>query len=114
MVDINYECSLAAHCLTRFSVTDEVRSIIVRNNTDLAEKIVVKRNFIHPLYEFPNVYNDIVISQLGRRVNFDNIGFNINSPLCMGNSTETYEGREATIQGFGLTENGKVKSDEKD
>ena len=32
----------------------------------------------------------------------------------MGNSTETYEGREATIQGFGLTENGKVKSDEKD
>ena len=47
-------------------------------------------------------------------MNFDNIGFNINSPLCMGNSTETYEGREATIQGFGLTENGKVKSDEKD
>ena len=66
------------------------------------------------MYKFPILYNDIVISQLGRRVNYDNIGFTLDSPICLGNSTETYEGREATIQGFGLTENGKVKSDRKD
>ena len=82
---------------------------MIRHGTDYAETIEVKRTFMHPGYRFPSSYNDIAISELGRRVIFDFDTYG-DSPMCTGD-TELLDGKTAIVQGFGLTEQGKQPKD---
>ena len=64
---------------------------------------------MHPGYRFLQAYNDIAISELGRRVIFDFDTYG-DSPMCTGD-TELLDGKTAVVQGFGLTEKGKQSQD---
>ena len=64
---------------------------------------------MHPGYRFLQAYNDIAISELGRRVIFDFDTYG-DSPMCTGD-TELLDGKTAVVQGFGLTEKGKQPQD---
>ena len=77
----------------------------MRPGTEYAEVIEIKRSFIHPLYKFPLSYNDISLSEVGRRILFD-FGKYGDSPVCC-NHIEELEGKIALVQGFGLTESGE-------
>jgi len=74
----------------------------IRENTVFKEIIGVKRVFVHPLYKYPNLYNDIAILELGRRIAYDWEVFG-DSPSCLHQGFDAV-GKIATIQGFGLTE----------
>ena len=50
-----------------FREQDEtVRTIIVRDGTIYEEKIEIRRVFVHPGFQFPSLYDDIAIAELGR------------------------------------------------
>ena len=61
----------------------------------------IKRVFKHPYYKYPNLYNDIALLELGRRVVYD---YNLygDSPSCIDKGMEL-EGKLGNIQGSGLT-----------
>jgi len=61
----------------------------------------------HPKYVHPNLYNDIAVIELGRRLpeNFLKYG---DTPTCLDDGTENIIGRTATVQGYGKTETGSV------
>ncbi len=42
-----------------------IRSIILRDDTDAEEHIEIRRVFVHPKFTFPQLYNDIAIGELG-------------------------------------------------
>jgi len=99
----------AAHCYDDFGASAQqgqrqVRINTIRDNTANKELVEIKRVFKHPLYKYPNLYNDIALLELGRRVeyNFDLYG---DSPSCMDKGMEI-EGKLGNIQGYGLTEFG--------
>ena len=56
---------------------------MIRHGTLYAETIDVKRTFMHPYYKYPLNYNDIALSELGRRVIFDFVKYG-DSPMCLG------------------------------
>lgn len=78
---------------------------MLRPGTEYAEVIELKRSFIHPSYKFPLSYNDISLSEVGRRILFDFDKYG-DSPICC-NQVENLEGQTALVQGFGLTESGE-------
>ena len=88
-----------------FSTQDDIRSVVLRPGTEYAEVIELKRSFIHPSYKFPLSYNDISLSEVGRRILFDFDKYG-DSPICC-NQVENLEGQTALVQGFGLTESGE-------
>ena len=99
----------ASHCYDDFgnSATGkprEVRVNTLRDNTGNKEIIEIKRVFKHPLYKYPNLYNDVAVIELGRRVEYD---YNVygDTPSCLDQGI-TVEGKLGTIQGYGLTEHG--------
>ena len=54
---------------------------------------------MHPYYRFPRSYNDIAISELGRRVMFD-FGKYGDSPMCLGRKNgQELIGKTAIVQG---------------
>lgn len=56
---------------------------MIRHGSLYAETIDVKRTFMHPYYKYPLQYNDIALSELGRRVIFDFVKYG-DSPMCLG------------------------------
>jgi len=98
----------AAHCYDDLGsgTTNGARQVRVNNirdNTIFKEIIEVKRVFIHPLYKYPNLYNDIAVLELGRRIAYDYDTFG-DTPSCLNVGKFDTIGKIATIQGFGLTE----------
>ena len=69
------------------------------------ETIKVKRTFMHPEYRSLLSYNDIALSELSRRIMFDFEKYG-DSPMCLSKS-ELLDGKQALVQGFGLTEKGE-------
>ena len=65
----------------------------------------IKRVYKHPDYKFPNLYNDVAVLELGRRIeyNFDKFG---DSPSCLDQGIDITD-RIATVQGYGTTETGE-------
>ena len=43
------------------------RTITIRDNTPYKEVIPIKRQWKHPLYNFPQFYYDIAIYELGKK-----------------------------------------------
>lgn len=64
----------AAHCIAEFKVEglDQVtRNVFIRDNTPFKEIVEIRRQFTYPLYEFPFLYNDIAIFELGTYFSLD-------------------------------------------
>jgi len=100
----------AAHCYDDLGVAGKVQKIktqTIRDKTGNIETIEQKRVFKHPLYKFPTLYNDVAIVELGRRIeyNYDKFG---DSPDCMDQQKYDNVGKLSTVQGYGLTEDGKT------
>ena len=43
----------------------------IRDNTEYKEDIEYKNVFVHPSYQFPSLYDDIAVVELGRRIHYD-------------------------------------------
>ena len=54
---------------------------MIRHGSLYAETIDVKRTFMHPYYKYPLQYNDIALSELGRRVIFDFVKYELSEYL---------------------------------
>ncbi len=42
------------------------RNIILRDGTLSKESIEIRRVFVHPVFHFPSLYNDIAVAELGK------------------------------------------------
>ena len=67
----------------------------------------IKKVYKHPLYIYPNLYNDVAVVELGRRIEYDYDKFG-DSPTCLDKPGLNHEGELATVQGYGLQANGSV------
>ena len=65
----------------------------------------MKKVYKHPLYNFPSLYNDVSVIELGRRVVYDYDTYG-DSPTCMDQGQYDNVDKVATIQGYGETEDG--------
>ena len=65
----------AAHCYDDFTGSQnkgrEIKVNIFRDNTEHKEVIEIKRIYKHPKYQFPELYDDIAVLELGRRIVYD-------------------------------------------
>ena len=100
----------ASHCYDDFATgvsagPRKVRINTIRDGTPYNEIIEIKRIYKHPLYTFPNLYNDVAVLELGRRVEYQYDKFG-DTPTCIDKGLFTKEDKVATVQGFGLTETG--------
>jgi len=99
----------AAHCYEfKASASNEPRKVkinTIRDNTEYVEIIEIKKVYKHPQYKYPNLYDDVAVLELGRRIeyNYDLYG---DTPSCIDQGQDNI-GRIATIQGYGLTETGE-------
>ena len=99
----------AAHCFDDFKnglsdVPKRSNVITIRDNTNNLELVEVRRVYKHPNYEYPILYNDIALVELGRRVEYNYEKFG-DTPACINQGLEDIL-RTATVQGHGLTETG--------
>jgi len=100
----------AAHCYNDFE-TDasnkprEIKINTIRDNTQNKELIEMKKAYIHPHYTYPSLYDDIAVVELGRRIVYDYDKFG-DSPFCLDQGEKTFYEEIATVQGYGLTEDG--------
>merc|ERR1739838_737577 len=97
----------ASHCYDDFGNSAtvgprQVRINTIRDNTEKKELIEIKRVFKHPLYKYPNLYNDVALLELGRRVEYDYDVYG-DTPSCLDRGINVI-GKTGTIQGYGLTE----------
>ena len=85
-------------------ISKALLSILFRQGTSNEDSQEVKRIYRHPLYKYPNLYNDVAVLELGRRIeyNFNKFG---DSPVCMDQGQDNND-KLATVQGFGVTEDG--------
>jgi secreted trypsin-like serine protease len=99
----------AGHCSDRIDnnfgeqkkiQTQTIRSLI----PDLKEYVEVRNVYIHPEYRSNELHGDVALLELGRRVEFKPNVYG-DTPLCLDNRIPL-EGRTATGQGYGLTEDG--------
>ena len=96
----------AAHCFDEFGTYSSYNSIkIIQFNSFNPEWIEVIQVYNHPDYLYPNLYNDIAILKLGRRIQFDYENTGV-TPLCLKREPVT-SGQLAKILGRGLTETGE-------
>merc|ERR1712151_293896 len=99
----------AAHCYDFFPLwtpSDLGKSInMIQFNSFKPEYIEIIQVYKHPHYKYPNLYDDIAILKLGRRIQFD---FEKNgvAPLCLKREQAAIGGT-AKILGRGLTETGE-------
>jgi len=99
----------AAHCFDDFKEGPrEINVNTLRDNTEHREVIEIKRVYQHPKYHFPELYDDIAVMELGRRIVYDYEKYG-DSPTCLDQNLEkdVYEGATATVQGYGKTEDGE-------
>ena len=47
------------------NLREEIRTIKMRDGTDYKESIEIRRVFVHPGFQFPSLYNDIAVAELG-------------------------------------------------
>ena len=100
----------ASHCYDNFASgaanqARKVRINTVRDGTKHVEIVEVKRVYTHPGYRYNVAYDDVAVLELGRRVEYGFEKFG-DTPTCMDQGLFEKEGRLATVQGFGLTEDG--------
>ena len=70
----------------------------LRDNTQYKEIIEMKKVYKHPLYEYPSLYNDVAVIELGRRIEYDFDKYG-DSPTCMARPEQPeIEGKIATVQ----------------
>jgi len=93
----------ASHCYDDFTPKQR-RFINIRVGTIHVEMVEIKQVYRHPHYVYPKLYNDVAVLELGRRVQYDYDIFG-DTPSCIDQGL-TKEGKIATIQGFGLDEEG--------
>lgn len=65
----------------------------------------MKKAYIHPHYEYPSLYDDIAVVELGRRIVYDYDKFG-DTPFCLDQGEKSFYEEIATVQGYGLTEEG--------
>ena len=65
----------------------------------------IKKVYKHPLYTYPNLYNDVAVVELGRRIDYDFDKFG-DSPICLDKPDQNHEGEIATVQGYGVKADG--------
>ena len=101
----------AGHCLKNFERTtliinrwDEYQilfpdsQVTLRVNGQFEENIEIKRVYQHPFYHYPELYNDIAIAELGRRIEYDFKKFG-DSPVCIDNGDKDLApGKLATFE----------------
>ena len=68
-----------------------------RQNSDFEEVLDIKRVYTHPLYNNNQLYNDIVVIELGRRVEFDFTKYG-HTPTCLDRGDQDLVGLIATVQ----------------
>jgi len=68
-------------------------------------QIEIKRVYKHPQYNHPQLYNDVALLELGRRIEFDFDKFG-DTPTCLDDGLDKEAIGLATVQGYGLTEDG--------
>ena len=101
----------AAHCYDDFrkgvspGSPRRVGVNTIRDNTPYREVVEIKRVYKHPNYRFPNLYDDVAVLELGRRVEYNFIKFG-DSPTCLPENGLKVANKIATVQGYGVTENG--------
>ena len=78
-----------------------------RDGTPFKSLVEIKKVYKHPLYTYPNLYNDVAVVELGRRIEYDFDKFG-DSPTCLDKPDQNHEGEIATVQGYGVTEDGSV------
>ena len=78
-----------------------------RDGTPSKSTIEIKRIYKHPLYKYPNLYNDVAVIELGRRIEYDYDKFG-DSPTCLDQGQRDNINKIATVQGYGVTEDGEV------
>ena len=66
----------------------------------------MKKSYTHPHYEYPSLYDDIAVVELGRRIVYDYDKFG-DTPFCLDQGEKTFYEETATVQGYGLTEDGE-------
>ena len=74
-----------------------IQNFCFRDNTNFVERIEIKRIYRHPLYKFPQLYNDMVVLELGRRVVFDFDKYG-HTPTCLNQEDNDIIGKIATVQ----------------
>jgi len=100
----------AAHCYDEFeaSATNKPRSIkinTIRDSTENIEIIEIKKVYKHPKYKYPNLYDDVAVLELGRRIEYNYEVYG-DTPSCIDQGQDNI-GRVATVQGYGFTETGE-------
>jgi len=101
----------AAHCYNEFDTeasnnAREIKINTIRDNTAHKELIEMKKYYTHPHYEYPSLYDDIAVVELGRRIVYDYEKFG-DTPFCLDQGEKTFYEETATVQGYGLTEDGE-------
>ena len=76
----------------------------IRDGTPFEEVVEIKRVYKHPNYKYPNLYNDVAVLELGRRIEYDFDKFG-DSPSCLDQGIVKID-KIATVQGYGTTETG--------
>ena len=71
--------------------------ITLRINGQFEENIEIKRVYQHPLYDYPELYNDIAIAELGRRIEYGFKKFG-DSPVCIDNEDKDLAGKIVTFE----------------
>jgi len=95
----------AAHCYDSLQATFDIRSTSFRTYLpDFKESVLQKRVFKHPNYRLPELYNDIALVELGRRITFDydKLG---DTPTCVSSKFD-FDEKTASVTGYGETEDG--------
>ena len=93
----------AAHCFDNFEESNEVKVATIRDNSRYRTQVEIKRVYRHTLYKAPSLYNDLVVGELGRRLEYDYDKFS-DSPTCLHNEDMDIVGEVATVQVRGQQE----------
>ncbi len=70
-ISLKYRVLKGTNCNLNIVITsspdprENIRSIILRDDTDREENIEIRRVFVHPAFGFPSLYNDIAVAELG-------------------------------------------------
>merc|ERR1712226_1345785 len=77
----------AAHCYDDFQSDQdnqprEIKVNTLRDGTPFKEVIEIKRVYQHPNYQYPKLYDDIAVVELGRRIAYDYDKYG-DSPTCL-------------------------------
>ena len=91
----------AAHCYEDFEESprhDQLAFLnTIRDLTPYKSIVEIKKLYRHPLYKAPSLYNDLVVGEFGRRLEYDFDKYG-DSPTCLNTEDRDIEGEIATVQ----------------